>query len=71
MGPNRVDLGVLVMKACSTFFRAPELKSHHQMQFSVISRKLVWCLHGGGSYPSAEMQSAYSTAQADWAENSI
>ena len=31
--------------------------------FSVISRTLV----GGGSYPSAEKQSVYSTAPADWA----
>ena len=32
--------------------------------FSVISRTLV----GGGYYPSAENQSVYSTAQADWAK---
>ena len=32
--------------------------------FSVISRTLV----GGGSYPSAEKQSVYSTAPADWAK---
>ena len=31
--------------------------------FSVISRTLVW----GGDYPSAEMQSVYSTVPADWA----
>ena len=30
--------------------------------FSVISRRLI-----GVSYPSAEMQSVYSTASADWA----
>ena len=32
--------------------------------FSVISRTLV----GGGGYPSAEVQSVYSTAPADWAK---
>ncbi len=32
--------------------------------FSVISRTLV---SGGGSYPSVEVQSVYSTAPADWA----
>ena len=33
--------------------------------FSVISRTLV----GGGLYPSAEMQSVYSTVPADWAKS--
>ena len=36
--------------------------------FSVISRTLVVVVVvGGGSYPSAEVQSVYSTAPADWA----
>ena len=34
----RVDLGVLVMKGCSTHPRAPELNPHHDMLFCVISR---------------------------------
>ena len=36
--------------------------------FSVICRTLVG---GGGSYPSAEKQSVYSTAPADWATSSL
>ena len=32
--------------------------------FSVISGHLLW---GRGAYPSAEMQSMYSTVPADWA----
>ena len=27
--------------------------------------------HGGGSYPSAEAQSVYSTTPADWAKNKV
>ena len=42
------------------------LKLHHQTVF-VISRALV----GGGSYPSAEVQSVYSTASSDWAREII
>ena len=37
----RMDLGLMVMKGWSTFLKAPELKPHHQMQFSVISWKFV------------------------------
>ena len=49
------------MKGYSTVSKVSQLEPHHQMQLDVISRRLV----GGGSYPSAEMQSAYSTAPAD------
>ena len=35
--------------------------------FSIITRTLIG-ENGGGSYLSAEMQSVYSTASADWAE---
>ena len=40
----KVDLGVIAMKRYSTLLRGQELKPHHQMQFSVISRTL----HFGG-----------------------
>ena len=60
----RVDLGAMAMKGYSAFPKAPALlESHHEI-FSVISRTLVG---GGGAYPSAEKQSVYSTAPADWA----
>ena len=46
------------MKGYSAFPKAPALlKPHHH------NRTLV----GGGSYPSAEKQSVYSTAPANWA----
>ena len=45
------------------FVKAPGLEPHHQ--FSIISKTLI----GEGSYPSAEMQSAYSTVPTNW--NSI
>ena len=44
------------MKGCSVFPKALAL-------FSVISRTFM----GGGSYPSAEKQSVYSTAPINWA----
>ena len=34
----RVDLGVMEMKSYFTLLRAPEVESHHQIQFSVIPR---------------------------------
>ena len=38
-----INLGVMPMMGCSTFSKSPELEPHHQMQFSVISRKhLFW-----------------------------
>ena len=43
-----------------TFPKAPELDPHHQIQFSIISKR--------GLIPTlAEMQLVYSTAPADWA----
>ena len=51
----RVDLGAMPMKRFTAFPKAPALlEPHHQS---------LW----GWSYPSAEMQSVYSTAPADWA----
>ena len=58
----------MAMKGYSAFPKAPTLlEPHHQMKFCDISRTLV---RGGGgerSYPSADMQSVYSTAPADLA----
>ena len=47
--PSRVDLGVMAMKGYSALPRSPELKPHHRMQFSVISRTALFEV----SYPSA------------------
>ena len=53
----RVDLGVMAMKRYSAFTTAPALlEPDHQIVLCHIQ-----------SYPSAEMQSVYSTAAADWA----
>ena len=59
----RVDLGVMAIK-CTP--HSPELQHYWNLTMrllSVISRTLV----REGSYPSAEVQSVYSTASADWA----
>ena len=48
----RVDLGAMAIKGYSAFLKAL-LEPHNQI--------------GGGSYPSAEKQSVYSTASANWA----
>ena len=53
----RVDLGAIAMKVCSVFPKAPELLYITIRLFSVISRMLI-----GRSYPSAEVESVYSTA---------
>ena len=60
----RVDLGAMAMKGYSTFPKAPALlEPHHQIVLCHI-QNTRW---GGGSYPSVEVQSVYSTAAADWA----
>ena len=57
-----VDLGVMEMKGCSTFPKAPaSLEPHHQIV--VIYQDTHWV----GSYPFAEVQSVYSTTLTDWA----
>ena len=61
------DLVVMTMKGYCKFPEAPALLGPHHW--------LVWChipdtRWEGGSYPSAEMQSMYSTPLADWAINS-
>ena len=63
----RVDLGAMAMKGYSAFPKAPALLQPHHLMFSVISRHSL----GGGSYPSAEVQSVYSTAAADWATEGL
>ena len=44
----QVDHGVIAIKGFLTFPKTPGLKSHHQMQFSVISRTHIG---GGGLTP--------------------
>ena len=58
----RVDLGAMAIK-CTP--HSPELQHYGKLTirlFSVIYRTFV----REGSYPSAEVQSVYSTASADW-----
>ena len=53
------------MKGYSTFPEAPALlEPHHQIVLVSYPGHSL-----GGSYPSAEKQSVYSTAPADWAMN--
>ena len=55
---NTLYLGTMANKGYSAFPEAPVLLEFSIKLFCVISRTLV----GGESYPSAEMQSVYSTA---------
>ena len=58
---DRVDLGAMPSKSTP---HSPKLQHYWSLTirlFSVISRRDV-----GGSYHSAEMQSVYSTASANW-----
>ena len=53
----------MAMKGCSTFSNAPALlEPHHQITIVSYQGHLLWMR----SYPSAEVQSVYSTAPADW-----
>ena len=59
-----MDLGVMAMEGYSMLSKAPGLEPHHQIQFNVI----FWIFVGGrASEPTAEVLSAYSTAQGNWA----
>ena len=59
----RVDLGAMAMKGYSAFPKAPaSLEPYHQIVYCHI-QDTRW----GWSYPSAEVQSVYSTAPADCA----
>ena len=64
---ERVDLGAMAMKGCSVLPKGPTLlEPHYQTFWSHIQDT-----HWAGSYPSAEEQSVYSTAPADWAIHSL
>ena len=61
----RVDLGEMTMKGYSALPKATALlEPHHQIVVSYPG-------YSWGSYPSAEMQSVYSMASADWAMFSL
>ena len=71
IGPNqllplrdRVYLGAMAMKGYSTFPKAPTLLEPHDQIFYCHISGYSWGV--GSSYPSAEKQLVYSTAQADW-----
>ena len=60
---TRVDPGAMAMEGYSGFLKVPaSLETQHQL-FQCYIRTLI----GVGSYPTAELQSVYSTAPADWA----
>ena len=50
------------MKGYLTFHQAPWLNLHHQIQFSVLFRTLIW----RGYYLLTEIQSVYSIAATDY-----
>ena len=66
-----MDLGA--KKGCFRFPKASALlEPHYQIVYCHIQDTLIVCVCGArGSYPSAEVQSVYSTAPADWAKNSF
>ena len=56
-------MGAMAMKGCSAFPKAPGLlEPNHQNVYCHIQDTHWW----GDSYPSAEIQSLYSTALVDW-----
>ena len=57
----KVNLGVMGMKGYSTSHKALELEPSDGFVPRPVHTSRRW-----GSYLSAEMQSAYSTAPADW-----
>ena len=58
----KVEMGAMVMKCHSTSSKAPRLLKNNHRMVLCHTEDTRW----GKSYPSAEMQSVYSTAQADW-----
>ena len=62
---DNVNLAAMAKKGYLTFPIAPALKEpHHQIiQCYIQDARFEWV-----SYPSAEKQSVYSTASADWAK---
>ena len=62
--PNRYHHS-MVLIGYSKFPKVTGLGLHYQMPLSFISETLDL---GRGSYPSAELLSAYSTVPADWSK---
>ena len=63
--PYQSNLGVIAMKGYSALPKPPALlEPHHQTVECHIQGT-----RSGVSYPSAEVESVYSTAPADWARN--
>ena len=46
-----------------------EKKKKQRRELSNLISKMEHSFSGGGSYPSAELQSVYSTASANWIKN--
>ena len=72
MGPNQVlpiqareDIGPTAMKGA---LPSPKFQHHWKLTLRLLS-VINWTFlgGGGGSYPTAEKQSVYSTDPADWA----
>ena len=61
----RVDLGAIAIKGYSTFPKYPASGTSPSDCFVSYPGQSL-----GGSYPSAEVLSVYSTAPADWANDS-
>ena len=59
----KVDLEAMTMTGYSAFPKTPALLEPHHEIVSCDIQDTSW----RGSYPSAEMQSVYSRAPADWA----
>ena len=59
---TRVDLGVMAIEEYSAFSKVPTLLENYCQIFASYPGYSL-----GESYPSAEMQSEYSTAPANWA----
>ena len=59
----RVYLGAMEIKRYSTFAKSSKLEPRHKISFASYPGPSL----GVESYPSAEMQSVYTTAPADWA----
>ena len=55
----KLDSGVIAIKRYSTFPKGSELELHDQTQFSVKIKTFI----GGESYPSADVQSAYTSTK--------
>ncbi len=61
-----MDLEAMAMNGYSAFLKAPVLLEPH---YQIVLRHNTGHSLGRSSYPSAEMQSVYSVAPADWVED--